>query len=60
MKTRLITGKKIADTSSKDNQEKRITYLADATGRPYGLDHFSEYLTLLFEVDALFVTMTAT
>ena len=36
------------------SDKKRIAYLADATADHTSLDHFPEYLTLLFEVDALF------
>lgn len=35
------------------SDKKRIAYLAEATMEYTGLQHFPEYLTLLFEVDAL-------
>lgn len=37
------------------SDRKRIQYLAEATSEYTGLKHFPEYLTLLFEVDALFL-----
>ena len=36
------------------SDKKRIAYLADATAELTGLELFPQYLTLLFEVDALF------
>lgn len=48
-------------TSLKDKLErlssdkKRIQYLAEATAEYTGLKEFTQYLTLLFEVDALFL-----
>ena len=48
-------------TSLKDKLEKlssdkkRIRYLAEATAEYTGLKEFPQYLTLLFEVDALFL-----
>jgi hypothetical protein len=35
------------------SDKKRIEYLAEATAEYTGLKHFPEYLTLLFEIDAL-------
>ena len=35
------------------SDKKRIAYLAEATAEHTGLKHFPEYLTLLFEIDAL-------
>lgn len=35
------------------SDKKRIAYLADMTAELTGLEHFPQYLTLLFEVDAL-------
>lgn len=37
------------------SDKKRIEYLADATAEYTGLNEFPEYLTLLFEIDALFL-----
>lgn len=37
------------------SDKKRIAYLADATAELTGLERFPQYLTLLFEVDALFL-----
>ena len=37
------------------SDKKRIEYLAEATAEYTGLQHFPQYLTLLFEVDALFL-----
>ncbi|MCC8173544.1 MAG: hypothetical protein LIO65_03895 [Odoribacter sp.] len=37
------------------SNKKRIAYLAEATKDYTGLDYFGEYLTLLFEIDALFL-----
>lgn len=37
------------------SDKKRIAYLADATAEYTGLQEFPRYLTLLFEVDALFL-----
>lgn len=37
------------------SDKKRIAYLAEATAELTGLDLFPQYLTLLFEVDALFL-----
>ena len=37
------------------SDKKRIQYLAEATAEYTGLEEFSQYLTLLFEVDALFL-----
>ena len=37
------------------SNKKRISFLAEATAECTGLQHFPEYLTLLFEVDALFL-----
>jgi len=55
---RLLTGhlgiplkQKLMKLSS---DKKRITYLADATAEYTGLSEFQRYLTLLFEIDALF------
>lgn len=36
------------------SDKKRIAYLAEATAEITGLEHFPRYLTLLFEIDALF------
>ncbi len=36
------------------SNKKRIAYLAEATAGHTGLEQFPEYLTLLFEIDALF------
>lgn len=36
------------------SDKKRIAYLAEATAELTGLERFPQYLTLLFEVDALF------
>ncbi len=41
--------------SSLSSDKKRIAYLADATKEYTGLEHFPQYLTLLFEIDALFL-----
>ena len=35
--------------------KKRIAYLAEAAKECTGLDYFGEYLTLLFEIDSLFL-----
>ena len=40
---------------SRTSDKKRITYLAEATKECTGLDYFGEYLTLLFEIDSLFL-----
>ena len=45
-------GEKLAKLSS---DKKRMAYLAEATVDYTGLDLFPQYLTLLFEVDALFL-----
>lgn len=37
------------------SDKKRIAYLAEATKECTGLDYFGEYLTLLFEIDSLFL-----
>ena len=37
------------------SDKKRIAYLAEATKEYTGLDYFGEYLTLLFEIDSLFL-----
>ncbi len=37
------------------SDKKRIEYLAEATKDYTGLDYFGEYLTLLFEIDSLFL-----
>lgn len=37
------------------SDKKRIAYLAEATKDCIGLDYFGEYLTLLFEIDSLFL-----
>lgn len=37
------------------SDKKRIAYLAEATAERTGLNRFPQYLTLLFEVDALFL-----
>lgn len=37
------------------SDKKRIKYLAEATAEITSLEHFPEYLTLLFEVDSLFL-----
>lgn len=37
------------------SDKKRIEFLAEATSEYTGLEYFSQYLTLLFEVDALFL-----
>lgn len=36
------------------SDKKRIAYLAEATAELTGLEHFPQYLTMLFEIDALF------
>ena len=41
--------------SRQSSDKKRIAYLADATAELTGLELFPQYLTLLFEVDALFL-----
>lgn len=41
--------------SRQSSDRKRIAYLADATAELTGLELFPQYLTLLFEVDALFL-----
>lgn len=41
--------------SRQSSDKKRISYLADATAELTGLERFPQYLTLLFEVDALFL-----
>lgn len=38
-----------------DSDKKRVRYLAEATAELTGLKEFPQYLTLLFEVDALFL-----
>lgn len=37
------------------SDKKRIQYLAEKTAEYTGLEHFPEYLTLIFEVDSLFL-----
>lgn len=37
------------------SDKKRIQYLAEQTAEYTGLEHFPEYLTLIFEVDSLFL-----
>ena len=37
------------------SDKKRIAYLVEATKDCTGLDYFGEYLTLLFEIDSLFL-----
>ena len=37
------------------SDKKRIAYLAEGTKDCTGLDYFGEYLTLLFEIDSLFL-----
>lgn len=37
------------------SDKKRIAYLAEATKDSTGLDYFGEYLSLLFEIDSLFL-----
>lgn len=37
------------------SDKKRIEYLAETTKEYTGLEHFGEYLTLLFEIDSLFL-----
>lgn len=37
------------------SDKKRIKYLAEQTAEYTGLEHFPEYLTLIFEVDSLFL-----
>ena len=37
------------------SDKKRMAYLAEATKDCTGLDYFGEYLTLLFEIDSLFL-----
>lgn len=37
------------------SDKKRIEYLAEATAEQTGLEYFPQYLTLLFEIDALFL-----
>ena len=47
-------GGSLADTLSRlSSDKKRMTYLAEATAEITGLDAFPQYLTLLFEIDAL-------
>lgn len=41
--------------SSLSSDKRRISYLAEATKDYTGLDYFGEYLTLLFEIDSLFL-----
>lgn len=41
--------------SRQSSDKKRIAYLADATAELTGLELFPQYLTLLFEIDALFL-----
>lgn len=41
--------------SRQSSDKKRIAYLAEATAELTGLDRFPQYLTLLFEIDALFL-----
>lgn len=46
----------LKDTLERFNSDKRrIAYLAEATAEITGLKQFPQYLTLLFEVDALFL-----
>ena len=37
------------------SDKKRIEYLAEKTKEVTGLEHFPQYLTLLFEIDAMFL-----
>lgn len=37
------------------SDKKRIQYLAEMTAELTGLEHFPEYLTLIFEIDSLFL-----
>lgn len=41
--------------SRQSSDKKRIAYLAEATAELTGLELFPQYLTLLFEIDALFL-----
>ena len=47
-------GRSLPDTLSRlSSDKKRMAYLAEATAEITGLDEFPQYLTLLFEIDAL-------
>ena len=47
-------GSSVAEVLSRlPSDKKRMIYLAEATKDITGLDHFPQYLTLLFEIDAL-------
>lgn len=47
-------GSSLADTLSRlSSDKKRMAYLAETTAEITGLDKFPQYLTLLFEIDAL-------
>ena len=47
-------GYSLADALGRlSSDKKRMIYLAEETAKLTGLDHFPEYLTLLFEIDAL-------
>ncbi len=47
-------GRSLADTLSRlSSDKKRMAYLAEATAEITGLAEFPQYLTLLFEIDAL-------
>lgn len=41
--------------SALSSDKKRIAYLAEATAEYTGLEHFPEYLTLMFEIDSFFL-----
>ena len=52
----LSLGYKLSEKLTKLTSDKqRIKYLAEETARLTGLDRFPEYLTMLFEIDALFL-----
>jgi len=43
------------ELASMSSDKKRIQYIAEETAKITGLDMFPEYLTLMFEIDALFL-----
>ena len=45
----------IAELESMSSDKKRIQFLAEKTAEITGLEKFPEYLTLLFEIDSLFL-----
>ncbi len=61
MSIHFVTNERIAETSLRNllarqsSDKKRIVYLAETTAELTGLELFPQYLTLLFEIDALFL-----